>query len=433
AGPDGKIVVPFSYVGAEGGARMGMARYLPDGRLDRSFAVAGTWVSDLPNGGWPAAAVAPSGRVLLAGTTTGGQGDADVLLAALAPPLVASGRPVAWGFGGLGQLGVGSAPVTAVAGGAHHTLTVGTDGTVRASGWNASGQLGNGTTTDSRVPVRVSGLTGVVAVAAGAYHSVALRSDGTVWAWGWNHFGQLGNGTTADSPTPVQVAGLTQVKAIASGAHHNLALRADGSVWAWGWNGVGQLGTGSTVDRLVPVRVPIPPGVTSLAAGSYHSLFVYSNGVIVSAGWNAFGQLGRNSDGAGLAPAAVEGSGPFPSQSVFVAVAGGGLHSLAVRVDGTVWSWGWNHLGELGDGTTSDRPRPVMVTGVTNAADVAAGAYHSLVLARDGTVKAWGWNTYRQLGTSTGADSTVPLPVTAVPAGTLVKGIAAGALHSFAY
>lgn len=435
AGVDGKILVPFAYSGSEdeSPARMGVARYLADGRLDRSFAGTGTWVSTVRSGGTPSAAVAPSGRVLVSGVTVRERNNADFLLAAIGPSLVASGTPRAWGFGGLGQLGVGSAPVIALAGGTLHTLAVAADGTVRASGWNATGQLGNGTTVDSSVPVKVTGLTGVVAVAAGAYHSVALRSDGTVWAWGWNHFGQLGNATTVDSRTAVRVAGLTQVKAIAAGAHHTLAVRADGTAWAWGWNGVGQLGTGTTVDSAVPVRVPIPAGVTAVAAGSYHSLFLYINGIIASAGWNAFGQLGRNSEGAGLATAAVEGSGPFPTQSVFVAVAGGGLHSLAVRADGTVWSWGFNALGELGDGTATDRPRPVLVKGVTNAADVAAGAYHSMVLGRDGTVRAWGWNGYGQLGTGTGAVSAVPLRVTAVPAGPPVTGIAGGALHSLAY
>ena len=90
---------------------------------------------------------------------------------------------------------VGPAPAVAVAGGTHHTLGGVADGTVRASGWNLTGQLGNGTTVDRAVPVTVPGLSGVVAVAAGTYHSLALKSDGTVWAWGWNHFGQLGDGT----------------------------------------------------------------------------------------------------------------------------------------------------------------------------------------------------------------------------------------------
>jgi alpha-tubulin suppressor-like RCC1 family protein len=132
-----------------------------------------------------------------------------------------------------------------------------------------------------------------------------------------------------------------------------------------------------------------------------------------------------------LIPFPVDGSDT--ARGRFVAIAGGGLHSLAVRADGTVWAWGWKYFGELGDGSKTDRRAPVRVSGVTNAAWVAAGAYHSMVLSRDGTVRAWGWNAYGQLGTGTTSDRSVPVPVTAVPGATLVTGVAAGALHSLAY
>ena len=125
-----------------------------------------------------------------------------------------------------------------------------------AWGCNDSGQLGNGTTTDSDVPVAVSGLGGVTAIAAGADHSLALLSDGTVMAWGYNGSGQLGNGTTTDSDVPVAVSGLSgTVTAIAGGGTHSLALLSDGTVMAWGRNGSGQLGNGTTTDSHVPVAV----------------------------------------------------------------------------------------------------------------------------------------------------------------------------------
>lgn len=152
--------------------------------------------------------------------------------------------------------------------------------------------------------------------------------------------------------------------------------------------------------------------------------------MVVTAGWNAFGQLGRGNMNL-LAPSAVIDSGSLARK--YVAIAGGGLHSLAVRADGTVWAWGYNQLGELGDGTTTDSQTPVMVQGVTNAAFVAGGGYHSLVLGRDGDVRAWGWNGYGQLGTAPGSANLVPTAVTTIPAGTVVRGIAAGTLHSLAY
>jgi uncharacterized delta-60 repeat protein len=403
--PDGKVLVSFSF-GADSTRLSGVARFLSDGRLDRSFASEGTWLGPLAS--WPTAvAVGANGRVLVAGRTDGS--NLDVALVAVAPAADASGRPEAWGFGALGQLDVGS---------------------VWASGWNATGQLGDGTAVDRHAPVRVAGLSRIVAVAAGTYHSLALRDDGTVWAWGWNYFGQLGNGSTADSRTPVRVPGLTQVTAIAAGSHHNLALRSDGTAWGWGWNGVGQLGIGTTVDSRSPVRVSLPAVVSEIAAGSYHSLFLYdSNGTIAVAGWNEFGQLGT-STGPSLSPSVVDGSGS--EQGRYVAIAGGGLHSLALKADGTVWTWGWNHFGELGNGTTVDSRLPVKVTGITNAAWVAGGAYHSLVLGRDGVARAFGWNGYGQLGTG-GGDSAVPVVVATIPAATVVSGIAAGALHSSAF
>jgi hypothetical protein len=145
--------------------------------------------------------------------------------------------------------------VPKIAGGALQSLALKSDGTVWAWGNNQYGQLGNGATTDSSVPVEVQGLTNVVAIGSGAAHSLALRSDGTAWAWGNNYEGELGNGTLTNSNVPVEVQGLTNAVAIAAGYYHSLAVRSDGTVWAWGLNGNGQLGNGTTTNSSVPVQV----------------------------------------------------------------------------------------------------------------------------------------------------------------------------------
>jgi alpha-tubulin suppressor-like RCC1 family protein len=269
-----------------------------------------------------------------------------------------------WGYNGFGQLGRGHtnslpAPLpveyangfvvsdaAAAAAGTLHTLILRTDGRVFATGFNASGQLGDGTTTDRLRAVEVPGLANITAIAAGGQFSLALRSDGTVWAWGANNAGQLGDGTTTSRSSPVQVSGLAGVTAIAAGTEHALALRADRSVWAWGANGAGQLGDNTTVSRTAPVRAVIG-SVLSIAAGGSTSVAM-SEGPIAW-GSNSNGQLGTGS----LAPAfrSFPSSIPtLPGGTYTFAV--GANHVLALRDDGTLWAWGGNDSGQIGNGTT---------------------------------------------------------------------------------
>ncbi len=222
-------------------------------------------------------------------------------------------------------------------------------------------------------------------VAAGYVHSLARKTDGTVWAWGNNAFGQLGDGTTLQRNTPVPVAGLTSVAAVAAGgdtgASHSLAVKSDGTVWAWGSNYNGQIGDGTMADQHIPVQVPGLKGATSAAAGGEHSLAV-CNGGVWAWGYNMSGQLG---DGMASWPYSAN-----PTQVAGLAemtmVAAGCEHSLARRADGTVWTWGYNDAGQLGDGTGVSRDRPVQVTGLTGAVAIAGGAEHSLFLAEPSVV-----------------------------------------------
>ena len=329
----------------------------------------------------------------------------------------------AWGWNYFGQVGDGTtadrrAPVpvaglsdsVALAAGLFHTLSVQPDGTVRSWGFNALGQLGDGTTVDRPTATVVRGLSDVVAVAAGGYTSVALKADGTVWAWGWNGYGQVGDGTRGDRLLPTRVAGLTDVVAVASGALHNLALRRDGTVWTWGWNGVGQLGDGTTTDHALPAAVPGLAGVTLIGSGAHHSFAVSSNGWVYAWGWNAVGQLGTNWSGDFHSPTIIT-IGPNPSYPPVRQIVGGVYHSLALMADGTVYSWGWNGMGMLGDGTTQPHNRPALVPGAAGAISITAGLLHSVTGYADGSIKAWGWNGVGQLGDGTILDRLLPAPV----------------------
>ncbi|MBF0457838.1 MAG: hypothetical protein HQK99_08090 [Nitrospirae bacterium] len=187
-----------------------------------------------------------------------------------------------------------AATVTAIAGGGRHAIALMSDGTVYTWGRNSEGQLGNGTNTNSNIPVQVSGLTGVTAISGGYCHTIALKNGGTVWTWGYNYYGQLGNGTSTNSNTPVQVSGLTGVTAIAGGAGYSTtAMMSDGTVWAWGYNYYGQLGNGTSTDSNTPVQVSGLTGVTAIASGVYHTIALRSSGAVWTWGYNGWGPDGK--------------------------------------------------------------------------------------------------------------------------------------------
>ena len=328
----------------------------------------------------------------------------------------------AWGTNDSGQLGDGTqgvdrsppvlvsglTDVVSVSASGSNSLAVQSDGTLWAWGSNSKGQLGDGPTTDSLTPKPVSGLTGVVAVAAGNYHSLAVKSDGTLWAWGGNFNGQLGDGTTTDRSTPKPVPGLTGVVAVAAGNNHSLAVKSDGTLWAWGSNLEGQLGDRTRKDRSAPTQVLTD--VVAVAAGNYHSLAVKSDGTLWAWGWNFRGQLGDGTMTDSLTPKQV------PNLTGFVAVAEGLNHSLAIKSDGTLWGWGSNSGGQLGDGTTEPdtrTPLPVNLPGGIMAMD--AGNGHSLAVKSDGTLWTWGNNSRGQLGDGTTTSRSTPGQLMGLP------------------
>ncbi len=296
---------------------------------------------------------------------------------------VKAGTVWAWGLGHVGQLGAGpgmfTSPtpvqvpglsgVTAVSAGFMHSLALKSDGTVWAWGYNALGQLGDGTSLERYQPVKVPGLGGAVAISAGGLHSLALLSDGTIRAWGWNGYGQLGTGSLVSSSTPVKVSG-SGYSSIAAGLYHSVAARTTGTVAAWGWNYFGQVGDGSTTDRALPATVVGANGVKSVMAGYSHSLGLGTDGQLRS--WGLANVIGR---GGGSKTAAV-----IPGLTGVQSASANGYHTLVVRPGGTVSSFGWNAIGQLGDGTIVDRVAPVAVNGLTGVTAVAAGMGHSLAL-----------------------------------------------------
>ena len=310
-----------------------------------------------------------------------------------------------------------------VAGGAQHSLALTTDGTVWAWGYNYHGQLGDGTTTQSAIPVPIAGLSSVIAIAAGDDHSVVLKSDGTVWAWGNNSQGRLGDGTTTQRSTAVQVSDLSGVVEIAAGSDFTVAMKGDGTVWAWGDNSYGQLGDNTTTRRLTPVQVSGLTTAVDIAAGSEHALAVKADGTVVAWGYNIRGQLGNNTTTNAKVPVAVS------NISSVVRVEAGTRHSVAVKSDGTVWCWGMNSNGQLGDATTTDRKTPVQASGLTGVEAVTAGDNHTMAVTGGGAIWAWGLNGDGQLGLGSTTHQSTPQEVTALTGMVAVSG---GATHSLA-
>ncbi len=259
-----------------------------------------------------------------------------------------------------------------------------------AYGWGGDlGELGIGRTAyHSLNPTPLFGVPGLRA----ADNRVALKSDGTVWAWGNNLYGQLGNGWSGgDSTVPVRVVGLTNAVAVADAVYAKLALRADGTVWAWG----GQvLGRWDPTETAVPLQVPGLTGVTEIAAGLGTAYALREDGTVWSWGSNDTGQVGIGSDSFYvIEPTRVVGL------TGVTAIAGGNGNGYAVRSDGTVWSWGGNSYGQLGDGTAGEASRvPVQVSGLTDMTGVAGEFGNGYALRSDGTVWAWGDGSYGQLG-----------------------------------
>jgi hypothetical protein len=230
---------------------------------------------------------------------------------------------------------------------------------------------------------------------------------------------------------PVKVSGLSSIKDVSSGENHSLALKDDGTVWAWGYNEIGQLGDGTSYrdgtgasHRSTPAQVSGLSGVVAVAGGVNHSLAVKDDGTVWAWGDNQYGKLG---DGTGInrsTPVQVGGL------SHVTDVAGGWSHSVALKDDGTVWAWGYNGFGQLGDGTTTNRATPVKVSGLSGVVDVSSGGGHILALKDDGTVWAWGQNNSGQLGVGTPlTDRTTPVQVSGLSG---VVDVSAGGGQSLA-
>lgn len=330
---------------------------------------------------------------------------------------------------------------TSISAGRTHSLAIGSDGKTYAWGENGAGQLGDGSWVNQNYPVEVAMPDGVTftEVYAGHSFSLAYGDDGEAYAWGTNTSGQLGDGTFDSRPIPRPVAVPTGVSftSVTAGPQHALALGDDGKAYAWGENGYGQLGDGSRTNRNAPVEVLMPAGVsfTSFSSGIGHSLGLGDDGKVYAWGQNNLGQIGTGSGGSGFptpVPSPVEVS--TPSGLSFTKVRAAVNRSFAFANDGTVYGWGENSVGQLGNGETNNKQfLPIEVTtpmGVTFV-ELSGGITHTLALGSDGKTYAFGANNVGQLGDGSYIDRLVPVEV-AVPSGISFTSVSAGNYFSLA-
>ncbi|MCL1875880.1 MAG: hypothetical protein FWF87_06440 [Synergistaceae bacterium] len=295
----------------------------------------------------------------------------------------------------------------AVATGWQHTAAIKTDGSLWTWGWNEYGQLGNGTNTERRAPVRVGTENDWAKIAQGSAsnHTIAIKTDGSLWAWGRNNYGQLGVSSSTNRSTPVRVGTENDWAAAAAGGYHTAAIKTDGSLWTWGDNSLCQLGDGTDTNRYTPMRTGTENDWMAVAAGYSHTVAIKTDGSLWAWGVNQYGELGNGANISSNTPIRVG------NENDWAAAAAGWGFTIAIKTDKSLWTWGFNIYGQLGDGTTTNRSAPIRVGTTNDWAATVAGVNHAIAIKTDGSLRAWGYNSYEQLGVGANSNQNTPASV----------------------
>jgi len=406
-----------------------------------------------------------------------------------------------WGYNANGQLGLGEerryivyepVPLTLmqnveyISAGHEHSLAITLGGQLYAWGVNSAGQLGDGTQVTRFSPVPI--VSSVQSVSGGGAHTLAIKTDGSLWAWGFNTHHQIGNNSILQQTEPFPIREEYRFSSVSAGIRHSLAICVEGNIFSWGDNQFGQvyptynsrfitepikpslldsariiatsIGDGPSIivdghgnlwewgvsqfseeleiseesENLnyrplyldfesipIPMQIFPPTREVIISAGLNHSLVRETDGTLWAWGNNHFGQLGDGTN--------VSRSNPIKILDSVVYVVTGTSHSMAIRDDGSLWAWGYNSFGQLGDGTTINRNIPVRVNISEPIRDVAVGDSHTIALDVNGNIWAWGSNETGALGDGTGYDSYIPIPIqTTNP----INSITADYMHSIA-
>ena len=283
-----------------------------------------------------------------------------------------------------------------------------------AWGTNGSGEHGDNTITNKSSPVQTGSDVNWSKISSGNRFSHGIKTDGTLWAWGnnFNSVGSLGDGTTINRSSPVQIGSLGDWYQTAGGGGHALAVKTNGTLWAWGSGANGRLGNNITylADRSSPIQIGALTNWSQVAAGAGHSAAVKNDGTLWTWGGNYSGQIG---DGTRVSRSSPVQIGALTNWSQ-VGLGNGSNMTAAIKNDGTLWTWGYNGEGQVGDNTVISRSSPVQVGALTTWAQVSAADAGVVAIKTDGTLWTWGNNSQGGVGDGTTVNKSSPVQIGAL-------------------
>lgn len=333
------------------------------------------------------------------------------------------GRLFNWGHNNNGELGRNdtddrSSPVQTIAygidwkqveNGYYFSIAIKDNGTLWAWGDNYAGTLGDGTTDDKSSPIQIGSDTNWSFISCGNNHTAAIKTDGTLWIWGSNYNYQLGtnNASTVWKSSPVQTSiGGNDWVSVSCGYGHTVALKSNGTMWTWGYGNNGQLGDDQTGDRSHPIMNNYGEDTWSKINAGYNCTFgIKNDGTLWSFGLNAYGRLGDGTSQNRSSPVQVLGSGTWKQVSAYQSTVG-------IKQDGTLWTWGYGSNGQLGNNNTVDCSSPIQtVMGGSEWHQCSSGQDFNAAIRNDGTLWTWGDNNNGQLGDLTTGNKSSPVQV----------------------